>query len=47
MADKKIDGVQLALLSHRLEGISRKMGNTLMRTGRSGVLNIARPRMTS
>ncbi len=37
-----IDGVQLALLSNRLEGISRKMGNTLMRTGRSGVLNIAR-----
>ena len=41
MADK-IDGVKLALLSNRLEGISRKMGNTLMRTGRSGVLNIAR-----
>ena len=38
----KIDGVQLALLSNRLEGISSKMGNTLMRTGRSGVLNIAR-----
>ncbi|MBO6782792.1 MAG: hydantoinase B/oxoprolinase family protein [Alphaproteobacteria bacterium] len=42
MADQKIDGVQLALLSNRLEGISSKMGNTLMRTGRSGVLNIAR-----
>ncbi len=43
MADKQdIDGVQLALLSNRLEGISRKMGNTLVRTGRSGVLNIAR-----
>ncbi len=38
----RIDGVKLALLSNRLEGISRKMGNTLMRTGRSGVLNIAR-----
>ena len=38
----KIDGVQLALLANRLEGISSKMGNTLMRTGRSGVLNIAR-----
>jgi len=36
------DGVRLALLSNRLEGISRKMGNTLLRTGRSGVLNIAR-----
>ncbi|MCZ6838124.1 MAG: hydantoinase B/oxoprolinase family protein, partial [Alphaproteobacteria bacterium] len=37
-----MDGVKLALLSNRFEGISRKMGNTLMRTGRSGVLNIAR-----
>ena len=36
------DGVRLALLSNRLEGISRKMDNTLLRTGRSGVLNIAR-----
>ncbi|MGE0256025.1 MAG: hydantoinase B/oxoprolinase family protein [Alphaproteobacteria bacterium] len=36
------DGVRLALLSNRLEGISRKMGNTLQRTGRSGVLNMAR-----
>ncbi|MEL0144415.1 MAG: hydantoinase B/oxoprolinase family protein, partial [Alphaproteobacteria bacterium] len=42
MARQNIDGVQLALLSNRLEGISSKMGNTLMRTGRSGVLNIAR-----
>jgi len=42
MAKTKIDGVQLALLSNRLEGISSKMGNTLMRSGRSGVLNIAR-----
>lgn len=43
MSEKtRIDGVQLALLSNRLEGISSKMGNTLMRTGRSGVLNIAR-----
>ena len=39
---KPRDGVRLALLSNRLEGISRKMGNTLLRTGRSGVLNIAR-----
>ena len=38
----EIDGVKLALLNNRLEGISRKMGNTLLRTGRSGVLNIAR-----
>lgn len=38
----KVDGVQLAILNHRLEGIARKMANTLLRTGRSGVLNIAR-----
>ncbi len=37
-----IDGVQLAILNNRLEGIARKMANTLLRTGRSGVLNIAR-----
>jgi len=35
-------GVRMAILNHRLEGIARKMANTLMRTGRSGVLNIAR-----
>ena len=37
-----VDGITLALLSKRLEGIARKMANTLLRTGRSGVLNIAR-----
>lgn len=37
-----IDGVKLALLNNRLEGIVRKMANTLLRTGRSGVLNTAR-----
>ncbi|QRF63423.1 hydantoinase B/oxoprolinase family protein (plasmid) [Variovorax paradoxus] len=36
------DGVQLALVNNRLQGIARKMANTLARTGRSGVLNIAR-----
>jgi N-methylhydantoinase B len=36
------DGVRLALLNNRLEAIARKMANTLLRTGRSGVLNIAR-----
>lgn len=41
-AAKPIDGVQLAILNNRLEGIARKMANTLLRTGRSGVLNIAR-----
>jgi len=37
-----LDAVTLAILSKRLEGIARKMANTLLRTGRSGVLNIAR-----
>jgi N-methylhydantoinase B len=36
------DGVRMALLNNRLQGIARKMANTLLRTGRSGVLNIAR-----
>lgn len=36
------DGVKLALVNNRLQGIARKMANTLARTGRSGVLNIAR-----
>lgn len=37
-----MDGVTLAILNKRFEGITRKMANTLLRTGRSGVLNIAR-----
>jgi N-methylhydantoinase B len=37
-----IDGVRLALLSNRLDGVARAMQNTLARTGRSGVLNTAR-----
>jgi N-methylhydantoinase B len=37
-----MDGVRLAVFHNRLEGIARKMANTLLRTGRSGVLNIAR-----
>ena len=36
------DGLRLALLSNRFEGIARKMSNTLMRSSRSGVINIAR-----
>lgn len=39
---ERVDGVQLAILNNRLEGVARKMANTLLRTGRSGVLNIAR-----
>ena len=41
-ADAEPDGVQLALLANRLDGVVRKMANTLLRTGRSGVLNTAR-----
>lgn len=35
-------GVRLALLSNRFEGIARKMANTLLRSSRSGVINMAR-----
>src|SRR3984957_1778006 len=44
VTDKKLaaDGVRLALINNRLESVARKMANTLLRTGRSGVLNIAR-----
>jgi N-methylhydantoinase B len=41
-AKKQLDGAQLAILANRFEGISSKMGNTLLRTGRSGVLNRAK-----
>lgn len=37
-----MDLISLALLNHRFEGVARKMANTLLRTGRSGVLNMAR-----
>ena len=37
-----LDGVQLAVLSSRFEGVVRAMMNTLFRTARSGVLNTAR-----
>ena len=40
--NSKLDGAKLAILSNRLGGICRKMGNTLLRTGRSGVLNRAK-----
>jgi hypothetical protein len=42
MSEKLLDGVELAILINRFEGIVRKMSNTLYRTGRSGVLNRAR-----
>lgn len=36
------DGARLAVLAHRFEAIVRRMSNTLVRSGRSGVLNTAR-----
>ena len=42
MSAETVDGVLLAVLNSRLQGIARGMMNTLLRTGRSGVLNTAR-----
>jgi N-methylhydantoinase B len=36
------DSVEMAILTSRLNGIVRKMSNTLLRSGRSGILTIAR-----
>ena len=41
-AAPRIDGVRMAVLTARFEGIAHKMANTLHRTGRSGILTIAR-----
>jgi N-methylhydantoinase B len=41
-ASNELSGLRLALLTARFEGIARKMANTLHRTGRSGILTIAR-----
>lgn len=38
----RVDGARLAIIANRLEGVARKMANTLLRTGRSGVLNRAK-----
>lgn len=38
----QLHGARLPILANRLEGIARKMSNTLLRTGRSGVLNRAK-----
>lgn len=42
MSATPLDGARMAVLRSRLEGVVRKMSNTLLRTGRSGVLNRAR-----
>lgn len=44
---KKLDPVTLALLIKRFEAVTTRMANTLLRTGRSGVLNVARDFSTS
>ena len=36
---RSVDGVTLTILTHRFEAIARSMMNTLVRTGRSGVVN--------
>ncbi len=40
--ERAYDGVRLAVLGKRFESVASKMANTLLRTGRSGVLNMAR-----
>lgn len=42
MKPKELDGGRLAILANRFDGVARKMANTLLRSGRSGVLNRAR-----
>jgi len=42
-----LDPVTLAVLSKRFDAITTKMANTLFRTGRSGVLNVAKDFSTS
>ena len=39
---RRIDGVRLAVLSRRIDGIAARMQNTLLRTARSGVINNGR-----
>ncbi|MEM8985409.1 MAG: hydantoinase B/oxoprolinase family protein [Pseudomonadota bacterium] len=37
-----IDGVQMAILANRMDSVVKKMANALMRTARSGVINLAK-----
>jgi len=39
---RPLNGAEMAVLRSRLDGVARRMSNTLLRTGRSGVLNRAR-----
>ena len=43
----RLDPVTLAVLNKRFEAVTTKMANTLFRTGRSGVLNLAKDFSTS
>jgi N-methylhydantoinase B len=38
----RFDGVKMAIMQKRFDGVTRKMANTLLRTARSGVINTAR-----
>jgi N-methylhydantoinase B len=40
-AGSNVDGIRMAVLTARFNGVARKMANTLFRTGRSGILTIA------
>ncbi len=42
-----IDPITMAVLNRRFDSVTTKMANTLLRTGRSGVLNLARDFSTS
>ena len=42
MGETSIDSVWMAIIHRRLEGVATKMQNTLLRTARSGVINIGR-----
>jgi N-methylhydantoinase B len=44
---QRLDAVTLAVLSKRFDAVTTKMANTLFRTGRSGVLNVAKDFSTS
>lgn len=39
--ESNMDAIRIAVLTARINGIARKMSNTLFRTGRSGILTIA------
>ncbi len=41
-SETRFDGARLAIIANRFDGVARKMSNTLLRTGRSGVINRAK-----